>query len=254
MSLARFRAATKTGTASAAKDLESQDSKGHVHPWIQPVIRLLCAETDNKRLAPTIFAGIEHILTPDGRPTEDQWVIQHVTDLVAAVFFFVITRARSITNGTNVNREEYVPLRKEILVLLTKAGMEVRIPDRTTSDKWEGWTEIKSREFDAAVAKVNENDWLSGDWYEGIDDVINSTAKTDLETLDDGFESSDTSLPTRRADSMIQEQFELLSEKHRIDFGQWSSVILALIKDRIEEDNAIEDFVIGEAIKKHFSQ
>lgn len=188
---------------------------------------------------------------PDGRPTEDHWVIEHVTPLLAAIFFFVVSRVRSITTGANVDREGYVPLRKDILALLTTASMEVKGPDGTTSEGWEGWTDLKmSRTFDSAIRKVNENDWLAADWYEGIDDVVNSTAKTDLDTSDDGFESSDTSLPTRRADSMLQERYEYLSDTYNTDFDDWKGAILALIKSKIEEEQVIEDVVIGEALKQ----
>lgn len=196
----------------------------------------MCAESDHKRLAPTVFAGMEHILTQEGRPTQDQWVIHHVTDLLAAVYFFVIMRVRSITSGAKIDREGYVPLRKEILALVAKANQEVAVPDVDESDAWEGWSDLKSRDFDAAVAKVNENDWLAGDWYDGIVDVISSTVRTDADLSDDDVENSEALLPTRRADTMLQERYDLLSEARKSDFIAWRDIML----DRIAQATPVQ--------------
>lgn len=200
----------------------------------------MCAESDHKRLAPTVFAGMEHILKPDGRPTEDKWVIQHVTDLVAAVYFFVIMRVRSITSGASIDREGYVPLRKEILALLTKASQEAAVPEMEGHDAWKGWQDIKSRDFDAAVAKINENDWLSGDWYDGIVDVLNSTTKADPDVSDDGLESSEAPLPTRRADTMLQERYDLLSEARKSDYIAWRDTMLTKIGQATPVESVME--------------
>ncbi|KAK8919993.1 hypothetical protein H634G_02792 [Metarhizium anisopliae BRIP 53293] len=235
--LAPFRTTPKNGgTPAKGHILDSQNSNGHLHPWIQPVIRFMCAESDHKRLAPTVFAGMEHILTQEGRPTQDQWVIHHVTDLLAAVYFFVIMRVRSITSGAKIDREGYVPLRKEILALVAKANQEVAVPDADESDAWEGWSDLKSRDFDAAVAKVNENDWLAGDWYDGIVDVISSTVRTDADLSDDDVENSEALLPTRRADTMLQERYDLLSEARKSDFIAWRDIML----DRIAQATPVQ--------------
>lgn len=191
-------------------------------------------------LAPTAFAGMEHILLPEGRPTEDAWVIQHVPDLVAAIYFFVIMRVRSITSGAEIDREGYVPMRKEILALLAQSSQEVTVPDVEESEAWEGWREVKSREFDAAVAKVNENDWLSGDWYDGIVDVIDSTTKADADMSDNDQEVFEASLPTRRADAMLQERYDFLSESKKADYAKWRETMLAKIAQAVPIKSVME--------------
>ncbi|TWU74114.1 hypothetical protein ED733_005139 [Metarhizium rileyi] len=242
VALAPFRANSKNGNPSTKKAsaLNSQSSKSHIHPWIQPVIRFICAESDHKRLAPTVFAGMEHILTQDGRPTEDQWVIHHVTDLVAAVYFFVMMRVRSITSGAGIDREGYVPLRKEILSLIARASQEVAVPDVDVSEEWTGWNDIKSKDFDAAVTKVNENDWLSGDWYDGIIDVISSTTRADDDLSEDDLESSEALLPTRRADTMLQERYDLLSEVKRSEYVAWRNTMLTRIAQAKPGESVME--------------
>ncbi|KAG5928672.1 hypothetical protein E4U42_000204 [Claviceps africana] len=246
MSLAKFRTPSRAESALKARRVEVLGSRDRVHPWIQPVIRHMCAESGQKRLAPTVFAGVEYTLLPEGRPTEDGWVVQHVPDLVAALYFFVMMRVRSITSGdAQLDREGYVPLRKEILALLAQAGQQVAVPEYEEADTfWTGWRSIKSRDFDAAVAKVNENSWLSGDWYEGIVDVLGSaataTATADADMSDGGQEDRQPPLPTRRADAMLQEWNDFLSEAKRADYAVWRDAMLAKIAQAVPRDAAME--------------
>ncbi|KAG5957311.1 hypothetical protein E4U58_006192 [Claviceps cyperi] len=243
MSLAKFRTPSRTASALKARRLDVQGSRhDRVHPWIQPVIRHMCAESGQKKLAPTIFAGIEYTLVPDGQPAEDAWLVDHVTDLVAALYFSVMMRVRSITSGgAEINRESYVPLRKEILTLLTQAGQQVAVPAFEEDDAfWAGWRSIQSRDFDAAVAKVNENNWLSGDWYDGIVDVLCSTDKADVDMLELGQEERQASLPTRRADAMQQEQNDYLSETKRADFAAWRDQMLGKIARAVPKQSCCE--------------
>ncbi|KAG5951598.1 hypothetical protein E4U53_002702 [Claviceps sorghi] len=242
MSLAKFRTPSRSASALKARRVEVLGSRDRVHPWIQPVVRYMCAETGQKRLAPTVFAGIEYTLLPEGRPTEDTWVVQHVTDLVAALYFFVMMRVRSITSGdAELDRKDYVPLRREILALLAQAGQQVAVPEYEEADAfWEGWRNIKPRDFDAAVAKVNEKSWLSGDWYDGIVDVLGSTATADPDMSDSGQEDHQTPLPTRRADSMLQEWNDFLSDAKRADFAAWRDNMLAKIAQAVPRDAAME--------------
>ncbi|KAG6086194.1 hypothetical protein E4U15_000829 [Claviceps sp. LM218 group G6] len=243
MSLAKFRTPSRAASALRARRLDVQGSRhSRVHPWIQPVIRHMCAESGQKKLAPTIFAGIEYTLVPDGRPAEDAWLLDHVTDLVAALYFFVMMRMRSITSGgAEINPESYVPLRKEILTLLTQAGQQVAVPAFEEDDAfWAGWRSIQSRDFDAAVAKVNEKNWLSGDWYDGIADVLCSTDKVDVDMLELGQEERQPSLPTRRADAMLQEQNDYLSETRRADFAAWRDEMLGKIARAVPKQSVVK--------------
>ncbi|KAG5949511.1 hypothetical protein E4U60_004769 [Claviceps pazoutovae] len=245
MSLAKFRMPSRAASALKARRLDVQGSRHHrVHPWVQPVIRHMCAESGQEKLAPTIFAGIEYTLLPDGRPAEDEWLVDHVTDLLAALYFFVMMRVRSITSvGAEVNRESYVPLRKEILTLLAQAGQQVAVPAFEEDDAfWAGWRSIQSRDFDAAVAKVNENKWLSGDWYDGIVDVLSSTDKTDVDMLEVEVEQEErqASLPTRRADAMLQEQNDYLSETRRADFAAWRDEMLGKIARAVPKESVVK--------------
>ncbi|KND94381.1 hypothetical protein TOPH_00933 [Tolypocladium ophioglossoides CBS 100239] len=242
-SLSRFRTPSKAGADTPSKPTRNgttPKSTTGLHPWIQPVIRYLCTGAGNRALAPTVLAGIEFVVAPVGRRTDDVWVNKHVTDLVAAIYFFVIMRVRAITSGAGIDREGYVPLRKEILALLSQARNDVIIKDMDEEGAWDGWKELKSREFDAAVAHVNDRDWLAGDWYKGIVDIVASTRGGDADMAGEGGEDSGVQVPARRADTMLQEKYDLISEARRSDFTAWKNDMLSKINQASATNGAME--------------
>lgn len=191
--------------------------------------RWLCEETDHKKLAPTILAGLENIVTPEGRRTEDEWVLQNVTALFAAIYFFVTMRVKALASGEGIDREGYVPLRKEILALLARARQEVIVRNLTEEDAWEGWTNIKSKDFDDAVAKVNEQAWLTGDWYQGIADVVKLAQRGHVEDVAMLDEETMPKMQVKKADSMFQDKYDFLSDAKRAEYVHWEKDIYAKI-------------------------
>ncbi|RGP67993.1 origin recognition complex subunit 6 [Fusarium longipes] len=229
-SLAQFRTPSKgaggTPTRSTGK---KQTFRGvNLHGWIQPVTRWVCEETDHKKLAPTILAGLETIVTPGGRRTEDEWVLQNVTALFAAIYFFVTMRVKALASGEGIDREGYVPLRKEILALLTRARQEVIVKDLPGEDAWEGWTSIKSKDFDDAVTKVNERSWLTGDWYQGIADVVKLTQRGQFEDVA-MLDGDMPKMQVKKADTMFQDKYDFLSDAKRVEYMHWKKGIYAKI-------------------------
>ncbi|CAM1509954.1 Fc.00g002890.m01.CDS01 [Cosmosporella sp. VM-42] len=228
-SLAQWRTPSKndpgTPSKSTGKRAAPTSSDG-LHPWIQPCIRFLCQEKDQKHLAPTILAGMETVVLPGGRKTEDDWVLQNLTGLIAAIYFFVTARVRALASGAAVEREDYVPQRKEILALLTRARKEANIGGLDEENAWDGWTNLKSKEFDGAVAQLYERDWIKGDWYQGITDIVKLTQRgdfNDVDMLDD--EESIPKTQVKRADTMFQEKYDYLSDAKRADYKAWKEAI-----------------------------
>ncbi|GJN74197.1 hypothetical protein PLICBS_008287 [Purpureocillium lilacinum] len=243
-SLAQFRPSQAGQETTPSKSTAYKDalaSNEGLHPWIRPTVRYMCNEMGNRRLAPTVLAGVESIVAPAGRRTVDAWVSKHVADLVATIYFFVIMRVRAVTSGEAIDREGYVPLRKEILALLGQARTDVAIKDINESEAWGGWKAIKSREFDAAVAHINETDWLAGDWYKGITDVVNTTREADDGMEDEGDDDdSGAPLPARRADTMLQEKYDFLSDARMSDYAAWKDQMLARIGQAMAAGGAME--------------
>ncbi|KAM0253163.1 hypothetical protein ACHAP5_000633 [Fusarium lateritium] len=229
-SLAQFRTPTKGANGTPSKSTMKRETftRANLHAWIQPVARWLCEETGHRKLAPTVLAGMEIILTPEGRRTEDEWVLRNVTALFAAIYFFVTMRVKALATGEGIDREGYVPVRKEILALLARARHEVTI-NLPEESAWEGWANIRSKDFDDAVAKVNEQSWLTGDWYQGITDVVKLDQRGDLEDAEmlDGVTMP--KMHIKKADSMFQDKYDFLSEAKRRDYAHWKEDMLAKI-------------------------
>ncbi|KAH7320974.1 origin recognition complex, subunit 6 [Stachybotrys elegans] len=230
-SLAPFRTPSKTDKDASSRLRKTTNSSAdlppnELQPWIRPTIRYMCAETSQQKLGPSVLAGMESILIPGGKRTEDEWVKEHTTDLIAAIYFFTTMRVRAIASGEGMDRDEYVPQRKAILALLAQARMEVTVAGYDEDEAWRDWTTLKAKEFDAAVAQVNERDWLQGDWYKGIDDVVQGVQDSDMLDADVADSSQ---IPIRRADTMLQDKYDLLSDTRRADYKAWKESMLSRI-------------------------
>ncbi|KAH6885802.1 origin recognition complex, subunit 6 [Thelonectria olida] len=232
MSLAQFRTPNKTAAGTPAKSASKTSAitiENTLPPWIQPTTRFICQETNYKKLAPTILAGIEAIVTPAGQKTEDEWVLQNVTALLAAIYFYVTMRVRALASGEAIDRDGYVPLRKEILAILARARQEVTVRGLEESDAWHGFSNLKTKEFDDAVAKVNERGWLNDDWYQGIADVVKLTQRSQFDDVDMGDEEAMPKVQIKRAGTMFQDKYDFLSETKRADYSVWKESMLAKI-------------------------
>lgn len=175
------------------------------------------------------MAGMESIVAPGGRRTDDAWVNENSASLFAAVYFIVIMRVEAITLGTVVDRAAYVPRRKEILALLNRARKEVTVKDVDEQDAWVGWKTLKTKDFDLAVEQVNTRDWLAGDWYTGIADLLKQVQRPDTDMLDDDDLAPEIQL--RRADTMFQEKYDFLSDARRSDYNTWKESMLLKISE-----------------------
>ncbi|KAK7427503.1 hypothetical protein QQZ08_005944 [Neonectria magnoliae] len=240
-SLAQWRTPSKTGTPtkSASKTANSVPENG-LHPWIHPTTRFICEETNHKKLAPTILAGMEAIVTPGGRKTEDEWVIQNVAVLFAAIYFFVTMRIRALASGEAIDRDGYIPQRKEILALLARARKEVTVRGLEDDEAWNGWIKPKTKEFDDAVAQVNERGWLTGDWYLGITDVAKLTQRSQLDNVDMVDEEAIPKMQIKRADTMFQDKYDFLSETKRADHRVWKESMIGKIFQLTATGTAME--------------
>ncbi|KAF5655550.1 origin recognition complex subunit 6 [Fusarium sp. NRRL 25303] len=241
-SLAQFRTPTKGVTDTPTKSTRKKEAFARVNlqAWIHPTTRWVCAETDHKKLAPTILAGMENIITPAGRRTDDDWVLQNLTALFAAIYFFVTMRVKALVSGEGIDREGYVPLRKEILALLARARSEVTVKDLAEEDAWEGWSTVKSKDFDDAVAKVNERAWLTGDWYQGIADVVKLSQRSHLEDVEMQNEETIPKMQIKKADTMFQDKYDFLSEAKRTKYMHWREDMFAKIALSTAQGAAME--------------
>ncbi|KFA78413.1 hypothetical protein S40288_06416 [Stachybotrys chartarum IBT 40288] len=241
-SLNQFRTPSKQEKATPTRRTRKSPgnpAKAKMQPWIQPVIRFLCARTHHQTLAPAMLAGMEFVLIHGGSYTTDEWVMQNTTSLVAAIYFFVTMRARAITSGEAVDREDYVPQRKTIINLLQQARAEVTMLGMEDHEAWQDWTVVSPRDFDAAVERVNDKEWLQADWYRGITDIVQNSQAGDVSMTDAGYVDAPQEA-VRRADTMFQDRYDLLSEARRAEYTVWKEDMLSRIAALTKEPGTME--------------
>lgn len=202
-------------------------------PWTRPVIKFLCAETGQPQLGPTMVAGMDAIVAPFGRRTDDAWINQNITALLGAVYFFVTIRVVAITRDEPMTKEPFALQRREILKLLERARAEAQVVGPSAEDAWDEWEDVKTREFNSAVMQMEEQGWLEGDWFTGIDDIVRPRDIGQLggdgaEVAEDDVEV-EVPTQTRRSDMMYQDKYDYLSETRRADYSAWKADILQRI-------------------------
>lgn len=245
-SLAPFRSGPDTPTKSTGNAVSLISQTG-LHPWLQPTIRFMCRETGYVRFAPNILAGVESIVAPGGRRTRDEWVLSNLSALCGAIYFFVTQQVMKIRTGREINRDTYVPARKEVLNLMAKAREQLPAAGQrglNDEDAWEGWQTLKPKDFDAATQEVTTRGWLEGDWFRCIGEVIAAAdrskdnprrEKRSGAGAQEGEDVPPVKVTVRRADTMFQDRYDFLSEQKRIEYRIWKEGITARIR-QLEKD------------------
>lgn len=209
----------------------------------------MCRATDDAALAPTVLAGMESIVAPGGKRTKDEWTREHLTALLGAVYYVAATQVKRLrgTAPAKVDRESYVPARKQIVAALSTAREEVDIRGADEGEFWEGWHDMRAPMLDEAIKALKQRGWTQMDWYAGIGDVVarqgkaGGRRKSEAGRLADGEEDeqedeqpgdqSEEGIQVRRADTMFQERYDYLSRSRLDDYEAWKEGVLRRIEE-----------------------
>lgn len=112
------------------------------------------------------------------------------------------------------------------------------MPGVDDDELWKDWADLKPRDFTAAVMTVADRSWL-GDWWKGIDEVVNSTEWEQVQ-LDEEDTELAAPIRVRRADTMFQDQFDYLSDARNAEFKSWKQDMLTRIAERQAGVNAMD--------------
>ncbi|KAI1129844.1 hypothetical protein F5Y10DRAFT_143355 [Nemania abortiva] len=244
-SLAKFRspAATRadgTPTKSASKPppLPVKKKAGGLNStlpaWIRPTIQLLCKELDQELIGRTVLAGMQTIVAPHGRRTKDQWVNDHLTPLLAAVYCLVSGQLYVLVQGKDLDNRQYSKIRKSILGVLEHAQEKVAVQGMDEDELWIGWSDITSKNVDTAMAEIIKRGWQEEEWFDGFEDMVKRSdpdadnSSDDVDNDEDGRISE--KLHIQRADTMFQSRWDMTDQKRR-EYREWKEGIL----QRIEE-------------------
>lgn len=253
-SLSQFRTPSRSGTPSKLKTREALQVSDTLLPaWMRPVVRHLhdaLSQEGSPNLVPTVMAGLESIVAPYRRRTKDDWVNSHLTTLVGALYHLVSESAR-LAPGEDMTPEtsqaRYKSLRKEMLAALRRARDEVQVPasargkqDRVAEEEeiifWDGWQDrIKPIDLDEEMTEVARRGWLNSDWYRSIEHLRDKAAEGEdgaEDTLGEDSAATAAAVQITKADTMLQDKFDYLSERRRADYRQWKAWILRSIELR----------------------
>lgn len=203
-------------------------------PWIRPTLRYLCAQLGTGKIAPTVIAGIDSIVVPHGRRTDDEWVWGHLTGLLASLYLYVWN---SVSQTDGVDEERYIAARASVIDALTRARTAITVKDVDAEEvAWEGWTDVEAKDVDEATLRISRYGWLESDWARGIQDLIQREEDADEDTIRaavgrKGKESADAGGRVRRGDVMFQEKYDYLSERKRKTYAVWKEGILRRIEE-----------------------
>ncbi|KAI1199319.1 origin recognition complex, subunit 6 [Nemania serpens] len=208
--------------------------------WIRPTVQLLCKELDQDLIGRTVLAGMQTIVAPHGRRTNDQWVNDHMTPLLAAVYCLVAGQFHVIVNGRDLDSRQYSKIRKSVLVVLEHAQEKVAVPTMDEDELWIGWSDITPKNIDMAMAEIIKRDWQKDEWFAGFEDMVKRSEADANHSDDDADQDEDARISERlhvqRADTMFQSRWDMTDQK-RQEYREWKDGILRRIEE-IERSQA----------------
>lgn len=211
----------RTGRASAAR--KPPGAAAGLPPWVRPALRHLCKQLDATVVGPTVIAGMEAIVCPHGRRTKDEWVLGHMTSLLGSLYLYVWN---TVSMPDGVDETRYVAARKDVVEALDQARQTIAIKDVEDDEAWKGWQDIQVADIDDAALTVNRHGWLESDWAKGMEDLIQRDQDNAAERAAAAKATWGTVEPVRRADTMLQEKYDYLSEKRRREYTAWKKKIM----------------------------
>ncbi|EGS23465.1 uncharacterized protein CTHT_0001580 [Thermochaetoides thermophila DSM 1495] len=231
--LAKKTRVAETGSPSKARPLGVSPVKkrsaagSDVLPrWMRPTLRFLLSRIGPARIGPIVAAALDSIVGPHGKRTEDDWVLARMPAVLGALYMYVWRRV--VLAGSNLGRDQYIKISKQILDALARARDELDLPVEAWED---GWREIKGKDLDATLLKGHEKGWYEMDWVGGVKDLLDQGERRDVEEGEEhGEEEREETIKIRKPDTMFQERYDFLSEVKLKKYDEWKAGILQSIK------------------------
>ncbi|KAL2024153.1 hypothetical protein VTK56DRAFT_9933 [Thermocarpiscus australiensis] len=217
-------------TTSKPKPATSSDP---LPRWIRPTLRYLCAKLGPGRIGPVVAAGVESVVAPGGkRRTDDAWVLANLCAVLGALYLYVWGGVS--WPGRDLDQSRYAQMRKEVASLLGRAREEVQVTEgggEGEEEPWEGWREVGVKELDTAALRLNRHGCFEMDWVRGIEDLVEMEKREGGGEDEEVEEGATEPVHIWRADTMLQERYDYLSERKRKAYAEWKEGILKRIKE-----------------------
>lgn len=109
---------------------------------------------------------------------------------------------------------------------VTRGNKTAAATEEETAVFWDGWVEgLKAADISEAVEEVAVRRWLDSDWFRSIH-LLRDAGQVDPSAHPDELISTAAALQIRKADTMLQDRFDFLSERRRVDYKHWKAGIL----------------------------
>ncbi|KAK7756371.1 hypothetical protein SLS62_001597 [Diatrype stigma] len=257
-SLAQFRSPARRGDGTPTKSTgkppaiavkrKAGGAASALPGWIRPTVQFLCKELDEERIGKTVLAGMQTIAAPHGQPTKDEWVNEHLTPLLAAVYFLVAAELHSFEHSGEEGDSSMVAARmlkrllKPMLKTLERAPAEITVRDMDEDELWIGWTDTGPKDFEAAMHKVKESGWQNGHWFTTIKNLARTSDsdEAEAEAEDDDVQMEDADgrvsekLHLQKGDSMFQSRW-VMTDKKRGEYRAWKEEMMQRIEEAAEK-------------------
>jgi origin recognition complex subunit 6 len=209
-------------------------------------------ELDQDRIGRTVLAGMQTIVAPNGRRTKDQWVNDHLTPLLAAVYCLVAGQLYVLIQGRDLDNKQYSKIRKSILGVLDHAQEKVTIQGMDEDELWIGWSDVTSKDVDKAMAEVIKKGWQKDEWFTGFEQMVkiseadanNSGEDGDLDDKDNRIGEK---LHIQRADTMFQGKWDMTDQKRR-EYREWKDGILRQIEEIEQSQTQTTDMEVDAVV------
>lgn len=208
--------------------------------WVGPSVRLLCKGLDTGKAVPHVYAGVESVLFMPCPAGEEGRMMGKIPALIAAIWFFVVTRMA----GKEAEPAKFNEERKKVLGILKGLKGNEEVTGKVGSNEldWEGCESVLKKDVDAWIEELAKKGWLDLDWYENledgmgvagdIEDVIEEAKEIDEESKRQKKRKKELGQNIGRG-TMMQEQFNYLSEEKRRAHAEWQKKMLDIIDKQI---------------------
>ncbi|KAF7536569.1 hypothetical protein G7054_g4404 [Neopestalotiopsis clavispora] len=210
-------------TSKAVAPSTARKARDALPSWMRPTAQYLCTHLDSEHIGRTVLAGLQSIITPNGKRSKDEWINDHLAALFAAVFFLVTTRYISVGTKRPINNTQYSNIRRDIIKVLRQARKAVELNGEDEETFWEGWSNISAKDVDDATKTFVERGWQDGEWFAGIQGKSDGHEDQEMEDAQDHDDGE--KVQVQRGDSMLQGRWTMTDQKRR-DYADWKADIL----------------------------
>lgn len=198
-------------------------------PWVKPTLGALIAQNNQQGWGRYALAGANYIIAPGDRRTKDEWVLNNMTAVVAALFYVTVKVVDAVGNEPEAGKVVCVQGQRKVVDFLQRVRRRI-LPAKGLSPEeyWERWADPDLRSFQRAV-KLVESKFIDADWYRALED--GAFEKFDPENLAVNERGVLQKVKVQKPDTMHQERYNYTSASKRAEAAAFKRDVMRRIAD-----------------------